>query len=207
MTPSALSFVRLSLVKAGVIGVEILVVQVVLDHAHTFPEALEVDDLALTKEADGITDVGVIAEAQDVVVGGAGLLLCPHVLGDVGDGVALGLEIGRGEGHSCGGNGVDPGGVIHEIGIKTGLLDLLHGEVAGKLVHDGADHFQMGQLLRADVRESADNVLVGHGIPLGEITQGSPQFTVGAAELGDDQLCQGGVGILDIHGVLQFFLV
>ena len=76
MTPSALSFVRLSLVKAGVIGVEILVVQVVLDHAHTFPEALEVDDLALTKEADGITDVGVIAEAQDVVVGGAGLLFC-----------------------------------------------------------------------------------------------------------------------------------
>ena len=48
MTPSALSFVRLSLIKTGVIGVEILVVQVVLDHPHTFTEALEVDDLTLS---------------------------------------------------------------------------------------------------------------------------------------------------------------
>ena len=92
MTPSALSFVRLSLVKAGIVSVEILVVQVVLDHPHTFPKALEVDDLALTKEADGITDVGVIAEAQDVVVGGAGLLFSGHIFMQICDHIALALE-------------------------------------------------------------------------------------------------------------------
>ena len=41
-----------------------------------FTEALEVDDLALAKEADRVGDVVVVAEAQDVVVGLARLLLC-----------------------------------------------------------------------------------------------------------------------------------
>ena len=45
-----------------------------------FSEALEVDYLALAEELYGVVDVGVVGEAQDVVVGDAGLLLCGEVL-------------------------------------------------------------------------------------------------------------------------------
>ena len=45
-----------------------------------FSEALEVDYLALAEELYGVVDVGVVGEAQDVVVGDAGLLLwCNHI--------------------------------------------------------------------------------------------------------------------------------
>lgn len=67
---------ELSAVKFRVVGVEILVVQIVLDQAHAFTEALEVGQLALPQEADRIPHVGVVAEAQNVIVGGARLLLC-----------------------------------------------------------------------------------------------------------------------------------
>ena len=70
-----------------------------------------------------------------------------HVLGEVGDGVAGGLEGGGGEGHSACGLRPDAGGVIHKVDVKAGLFDLLDGEVAGELVDDGADHLQMRQLI------------------------------------------------------------
>ena len=69
-----------------------------------------------------------------------------HVLGEVGDGVAGGLECGGREGHSACGLRPDAGGVIHKVDVKAGFFDLLDGEVAGELVDDGADHLQMSQL-------------------------------------------------------------
>ena len=47
-----------------------------LYHSHCLAKALEVDYLALTKKPYRIVDVGVIGEAEDVVVGHASLLLC-----------------------------------------------------------------------------------------------------------------------------------
>ena len=41
-----------------------------------FAEALEVDDLPGTQELDGIVDVRIIGQAQNVVVGQARLLFC-----------------------------------------------------------------------------------------------------------------------------------
>lgn len=53
------------------------------------------------------------------------------------------------EGNSRGGDGVDPRGVIRKVGGEGGFLDLLLGEIAGELVENGGDHFQMGKLLGA----------------------------------------------------------
>ena len=39
-------------------------------------EPLEVHDLPLAQESDGVGDIRIVAEAEDVVVGNAGLLLC-----------------------------------------------------------------------------------------------------------------------------------
>ena len=132
--------------EGGIEGVEIAGVEVILNHAEGFPKPLIMDDLPFPEEADGGDDVGVIYQPEDVIVGGAGLLLGGHVLGEVGDGVAGGLEGGGGEGHSACGLRPDAGGVIHKVDVKAGLFDLLDGEVAGELVDDGADHLQMRQL-------------------------------------------------------------
>lgn len=63
-------------VKLGVEGVEILGIELVGCQAQPFTEALVVNDLALTQEADGIPHIGVVAEAQDVIVSGARFLFC-----------------------------------------------------------------------------------------------------------------------------------
>ena len=57
--------------------------RLVLKPSHSFAKALEVDDLALTKEFDGVVNVGVIREAEDVIVGYARLLLGGKVLYEV----------------------------------------------------------------------------------------------------------------------------
>lgn len=133
--------------EGGIEGVEIAGVEVILNHAEGFAKPLIMDDLPFPEEADGGDDVGVIHQPEDIIVGGAGLLLGGHVLGEVGDGVAGGLEGGGGKGHSACGLRPDAGGVIHKVDVKAGFFDLLDGEVAGELVDDGADHLQMRQLI------------------------------------------------------------
>ena len=70
----------LFLVKCRVICVKVLVIQCVLNYAHTVAEALEVDDLAFTQKAYGVGNVAVIAKAQDVVVGKPCFLFCCELI-------------------------------------------------------------------------------------------------------------------------------
>ena len=78
--------------------------------------------------------------------------ICCQILGKVSDDVACDLHRGGGPGITGGELRVDAGSMIDEIGIKAGGLDLLLIQVPGKLMDNGADHFQMPQLLGADVR-------------------------------------------------------
>ena len=41
-----------------------------------FAEPLEMNDLALSEESNGVNNVGVIYHSQNIVIGGAGFLLC-----------------------------------------------------------------------------------------------------------------------------------
>ena len=65
-----------ALVKGGVAGVEILGIQVVLGDAEGVAEPLVMHDLPLPEELDRLADVGVVAQAENVVVGHPRLLLC-----------------------------------------------------------------------------------------------------------------------------------
>ena len=65
-----------ALVKRGVDRVEILAVELFLRYTESISKALIVHDLTLTQVAQGITHVGVIAKANEVVVGCARLLFC-----------------------------------------------------------------------------------------------------------------------------------
>ena len=106
-----------------------------------FAEPLEMDDLPLPQEPDGIVDVRVIAQAQDIVVGKAGLLLRRQVLRQVGDHVAGDLNRSGAPRKAGGCGGVDPCGVVHKVGVKASGFDLLLCQVACKLVDNGANHF------------------------------------------------------------------
>ena len=64
------------LIKRGVEGVEVLFVELILCDTQAFAETLVVDDLALTQELDGLADIGIIDQTQDVVISSARLLFC-----------------------------------------------------------------------------------------------------------------------------------
>lgn len=63
-------------VKFRVEGVEVFGIQVILDDPQAFAEPLEMHHLALPQEPDRITDFRVFDQAEDIVVGGTGFLLC-----------------------------------------------------------------------------------------------------------------------------------
>ena len=137
------------LVHGRIHVVDVLLAQLLLGQTEPFAEALEVDNLPGPEEPDGVGDVRVVAEAEDVVVGHPGLLLRRQILGEVGDDVALHADAGGIPGGAGGGGGVDAGGVVGEVGGEAALPDLLVGEVFRQLVDDGAHHLQVAQLLGA----------------------------------------------------------
>ena len=105
--------------------------------------------LTLSEEADRVAHIGVVCEAEDVVVGGASLLLGSHILVQVGDDVALGLEVGRGEGCSRGCDGIDSRGVVDEVGVEAACLYLVDREVLCELIEYRRYHLDVGELLGA----------------------------------------------------------
>ena len=60
-------------VKAGVAGIEVLVVQIIGRNSKPFAEPLVMHDFTGPQEFQRIADIGIINEAQQVVVGSTGL--------------------------------------------------------------------------------------------------------------------------------------
>ena len=80
---------------------------------------MEVVDLALAEEFDGVADVGIVDEAQDIVVGDARLLFGGEVLVEVGEHIALDGEVGGCKRNACGRDGVDARGMIDEVRVEA----------------------------------------------------------------------------------------
>ena len=125
-------------VKSGIECIEVPGVQVILGNAQGFTEALVVDDLPGSEELDGFTDIRILDQAQNVVVGGAGFLFRSHTFVQICDDVSFYLKFTGIEGHTACCLRPDTNGVIHIIIGKSAFLDLFHGEVTGQLVNDGA---------------------------------------------------------------------
>lgn len=64
------------LIEGGIERIEIAAVQMILRDAESIGKTLIVNDLTLTQIAQGITNVGIIAKPDEVVVGDARLLFC-----------------------------------------------------------------------------------------------------------------------------------
>ena len=63
-------------IQRGVHVIDVFLVQPLPQQLHGLAEALEVDDLALAQEADGVVYVRVVGDAQDVVIRDPRLLFC-----------------------------------------------------------------------------------------------------------------------------------
>lgn len=131
-------------VERRVAAVEILGIQVVLHLPQCFAETLEVHDFPLPQELDRVADIGVIAQPENVVVGAPCLLLCRHILGQVGDRIPLGLEIGSRERYAGGTLGIQSEGVVYEVRVESGFLDLFRCQPVSQLVQDRGNHLDMG---------------------------------------------------------------
>ena len=62
-------------IVARIEGIEVPAVELIGQQPQVLAEALIMDDLARSEKADRILDVGIVAEAQDIVIGRARLLL------------------------------------------------------------------------------------------------------------------------------------
>ena len=80
-------------VKAGIEGIEILGIQLLLDTSECFPETLEMHDFSCSQEANGICNLrNILDHSKDVVIGTSGFLLSSQVFEKVGDGIPFALE-------------------------------------------------------------------------------------------------------------------
>lgn len=117
-----------------------------------FTEPLEVHNLPRPQELDRFVHVGLIPyETKDIVIGGACLLLRCHILHQIRNDIAFGLELAGIEGNAARRLRPDADSVIHVIIAEAALLDLLHGKVLCELVHNGGYHLKMCQFLSTDV--------------------------------------------------------
>lgn len=130
-------------INLWIICVEILWISLILNAAQTFSKSLEMHDLTHPQETDRISHFRILHDPQDIVVGQTCLLLCCHILVEVGDGISGALELAGAEWLSAGGLWPDSKSVVDIVFVKTGSLDLLRSQVFGELVDDGCDNFQM----------------------------------------------------------------
>ena len=66
-------------IKRGIHAVHILLIQLFTQLLHAFSEALEMDDLPFPQELDHIVHIRIIGKTQNIIVGGACLLLWERI--------------------------------------------------------------------------------------------------------------------------------
>jgi len=136
-------------VKRRVECVEILAVEFILNDSHGVAKSLEMHDLALAEESEGIGDVGIIRETDEVVVGHASLLLRRLRFGKIGKRIALDADVLHIEGHARRRDRIKSRGVIYVVRLKHRSLDLIDRNIPRQLINDRRDHFKVGKLFRA----------------------------------------------------------
>lgn len=133
-----------STVKSRIKRIEVLGIEMILHDSQSFTKPLEVHDFPCPKELDGFVHIGfILYKSKNIVVGGACLLLCRHILRQICNDIAFGLELASVEGNASRCLGPDADGVVHVVVAETACLYLLHRKVLGQLVNNCGYHFQV----------------------------------------------------------------
>ena len=77
------------LIKGGIAGVEVFGIELFLRETSDFAETLKMDDFPFPQIADRVDYIGVIGEAEDIVIGCAGFLFRCHIFCQIGKCIAL----------------------------------------------------------------------------------------------------------------------
>lgn len=91
-TPPGSVSSRLICQKCRIDCIKILGIQIILYNPKTLTESLEMHDFTLTKVTNRVTDIMVVYQAEDIVIGSTCLLLCCHIFRQVRNRVSLRLE-------------------------------------------------------------------------------------------------------------------
>lgn len=132
-------------IEVRIEGVEVSLVHMVLCDPKRFAESLEVHHFTFTQELDWISDIRIVHESQDVIIGFPRFLLGGEIFMEIRKQVAGRVKIACIEGNARCRHRIQAGCMVYKIGIEPGFLDFIHAKVAGELIDDGTDHFHMGQ--------------------------------------------------------------
>ena len=149
-----------------------------LQDVETLSKALIVYHLALPQEVQRFNDLRVGGHIHQMLIGRAGLLLCCHILHNVGNRIA--------------GDGEHAAGKWYAVGICREYAMVVHGIVAGKpcvrqllagaalhaLADHGAKHLPVPHFFRTNIRQRCLNAVVRHGEALRQVAQTCGQLCV-----------------------------
>ena len=138
-------------IETWIEGIKIFRIKLILDGPECFAEALKMNNLSCTEEADGLDNIRLLDKPENVVISAAGFLLCCKVFMKICDRVSLRLKFTGVKRNTAGCLWPDSDCVIHIIRSKTGFLDFFRRESPCQLMNNGSHHFQMSQLLGADI--------------------------------------------------------
>ena len=110
-----------------------------------FTKSLEMNNFSFAKEFDGVTNVGVVNKAEQIVIGHSCFLFCRQILVQIGENVALDADISGSKRCSACGLRINSRGMVDKIGVKARFFDFLGGEIARELIQDRCNHFEMGE--------------------------------------------------------------
>lgn len=113
------------LVEGGIARVEVLGVHFIGGKPQAFTKPLIMDDLTFPQEFDWVADIRVVYQAQDVVIGGPGLLFCSQVFMKIRNHVAFALHISSRIRHAGSRSGVNTGCVVDKIGVEAAFLNFI----------------------------------------------------------------------------------
>lgn len=88
----------------------------------------------------------------------------------VGDRVALRLDVGGRSGGAGGVDKVEGAVVVGIVAVQAGAFDFFQGSVFYQVIDQGGHNLHVGQLFCADVRQNCLGLGEGHDVALGEVT-------------------------------------
>lgn len=141
-----------------------------LYHPECFAKTLEVYDLPGTQETNRIYNVRVFYDTKNVIVSGAGFLLCSHIFHKVSNRIAFGLEFTGILWNTTGSLWPYGKGVVNIVRTEARGFDFLWSQVSGKLVYDGCNHLKMGNFFCRNIGKQSGYFTLRNGIALGKIT-------------------------------------